>query len=177
MQRAVQALGSLAASDREIGPCDVAHEQRVAGQEHPGIVGALEIGDRDAAVLGPVARGVEHLERHLSEHDAIAVLDRVERILGAAERMRRDPRAERGGQDTVAGHVVRVRVRLDHTHQPQPVAVADVEHRLHVQRRVDDDRLLDVLAADHVRGTAEIVRQDLLENHPARILQRAPNFT
>ena len=140
MQRVVEALGSLAAADREIGTRDIADEQRVAGQEDPGIVAALEVGDRDAAVLGAMARRVQDVERDLSEHDAIAVDDRPERVGGPAERMRRDPRAERRREDAVARDVVGVRVRLDHAHEPEPVALARVEHGLHVQRGVDDDR-------------------------------------
>ena len=50
----------------------------------------------------------------------------------------------------------------------RPCCAADVEHGLHVQRRVDDDRLADVVAADDVRGAAEIAGQDLLEDHRVR---------
>ena len=81
------------------------------------------------------------------------------------------------GQHAVPGDVVGVRVRLDHADEAERRCVADLEHRAHVQRRVDDDRLADVVAADDVRGTAEIARQDLLEDHRARMVPRGSDFT
>ena len=41
-----------------------------------------------------------------------------------------------------------------------------------MKRRIDHDRLSDVVATDDVRGAAEIAGQDLLEDHRVRILPR-----
>ena len=172
MQRAVQALGALGARDREVGPRDVADEQRVARQEDPGLVAALEIRDRDAAVLGPVARCVQDVQCDVPEDDPVAVDDRPRLVLGPPERMGRDPHAALGRKHPVPRDVVGVRVRLDHPDELQAVLEAHVEDGLHMKRRIDHDRLSDVVATDDIRGAAEIAGQDLLEDHRVRILPR-----
>ena len=71
-------------------------------------------------------------------------------------------------QAPVAGEMVGVRVRLERAGQPHAVTLGCLEHRLDREERIDDDRDTGVLVADQVRGTAEIVVQELLEEHGAR---------
>ena len=47
---------ALLGVDREVGPGDVADEQRVAGQHRPGIGAAAAVAQQEGRVLGPVAR-------------------------------------------------------------------------------------------------------------------------
>ena len=81
-RRVEQALGALARLDREIGPGRVADEQRVAGEDEPGLVGATAVGDREAAVLRPVAGRVDARGSRRRRARSRAVLQRVVRELG-----------------------------------------------------------------------------------------------
>ncbi len=59
VKRVEHALGTLGAVDREVRSRSVTDEERVAGEEEPRLVGARVVDHREAAVLGPMARGVD----------------------------------------------------------------------------------------------------------------------
>ena len=59
VQRAEDVVGALALVHREVGPRDVAHEERVARQHGPRLVAALGVDQRERRVLGPVAGRVD----------------------------------------------------------------------------------------------------------------------
>jgi hypothetical protein len=71
----------------------------------------------------------------------------------------RDPVLQR--QPAVTGDVVGVRVSLDRPNDMNSQVLRLGEDRLDRERRVDDDRFPRLLAAHEIRGTAEIVVQDL----------------
>ena len=71
-------------------------------------------------------------------------------------------------EPAVARDVVGVRVRLERPHDAHLEPFGLGEDLLDRVGRVDDDRLLRLLAADEVRGAPEIVVQDLCEEHGAR---------
>ena len=81
-QRVEETLRALARLDREVRSCSVAHEERVAGEDDPGLVTARSIADREAAVLGPVTRRVNAAKHDVAELDLRAVGHRVVRVLG-----------------------------------------------------------------------------------------------
>src|SRR3954449_6874300 len=58
---------------------------------------------------------------------------------------------------------------LDDADEPDLAASRLRQHRLDVIRRVDDDRDAGVLVADEVAGAAQIVVQELLEEHGATL--------
>ena len=86
-ERVEETFGALARLDREVGPCGVADEEGVAGQHEPRLVGARTVRDREAAVLGAVARRVDAREDDVPELDRVAVRHRVVRVLGLGERV------------------------------------------------------------------------------------------
>jgi hypothetical protein len=65
----------------------------------------------------------------------------------------------------VTGDVVRVRMRLEDAGQANGSSLALVEILLDRERRVDDDRDALVLVADKIRGTPEVVVDELREEH------------
>ena len=65
----------------------------------------------------------------------------------------------------VAREVVGVGVRLEHAHDPHALALRRLEVLLDRERRVDHDRLARVGVADEVRAAAEIVVDELPEEH------------
>ncbi len=56
VQRGVQRLGALARLDGEVGPADVADEERIAAQERQRRVGARAIAEHEREVLWAVSR-------------------------------------------------------------------------------------------------------------------------
>jgi hypothetical protein len=99
---------------REVGPRDVAHEQRVAGEHRPRLVAARVSIERERGVLGPVARACAARARARAELELPAVLERLVRVARARVAVDVDRRARGGGQAAVAGHVVGVVVGLEH---------------------------------------------------------------
>ena len=164
-QRVEEALGALGRADREIGSRRVAHEERVAGQDEPRLVGARRIDDGETAVLGTMPRRVDAPERDGPHHDHGSVLEWVARIVDPRLRMdaHRYPVLE--GEAAVARDVVRVGMRLERPYDTHVEPRRLVEHGLDRVGRVDDHGDAGLLAADEVRGAPEIVVQDLREEH------------
>ena len=168
-QAVEEALGSLLRLDREIRPAGVADEERVAGEDEPRLVAAGAVDHREAAVLGPVTRRVDRAQDDLADLDLRPVVERLVREgrLGVAVDADRDAVLER--EASVAGDVIGVRVRLEDADEPDVATLGLRQHRLDVVGRVDDDRDAGVLVADEVAGAAQIVVQELLEEHGATL--------
>ena len=165
-QRVEEALGALARLDREVGPGGVADEERVPGEDEPRLVAARAVDHGEAAVLGPVARRVD------------AAQDDV-----ADARSRRRPRSGRAGTRPPAGGWMLTGMPCSSASRPCPetwsacVCVSTtrtmpdaaplrlLEERLDREGRVDDDRDPRVLVADEVRRAAEVVVDELREDH------------
>ena len=98
VQRAVERGGALFARDGEVGAPAVADEERVAREHEPRLVAARAIGDDDAAVLGPVARRVQDVERDVADVDAVAVAQRAVLVDGVRNLVDRDPGAVGGAR-------------------------------------------------------------------------------
>jgi hypothetical protein len=79
----------------------------------------------------------------------------------------RDALLER--EPAVSRDVVGVRVRLEHADQPDAVSLGLHQHGFDLIRRVDDDRYAGELVADEVRGAAQVIVQELLEQHGATL--------
>src|SRR3954453_2332753 len=69
----------------------------------------------------------------------------------------------------MARDVIGVRVGLEDADEPDFAAFGLRQHGLGVVRRVDDDRDAGVLLADEGAGAAQIVVQELLEEHGATL--------
>ena len=165
-QRLPEVGGALARVDREVGPRRLADEHRVAGQDELA-------GDDERAVLGPVPGRVPHDDLDRADADDLPVGERVERVLGLRDRVDRDRNAVLEREAPVARHVVGVRVRLEHAHDPHAGLGGGREVRLDRERGVDHDRLARVRVADEVRAAAEVVVDELAEEH-ARTVTPAP---
>ena len=77
-------------------------------------------------------------------------------------------------EPAVAGEVVGVRVRLDDPDDPHAAPVGLGQHRLDRVRGIDDRGDARVLVADQIRGAAEIVVEELLEEHGPSTLPLRP---
>ena len=126
------------------------------------------VGDREAAVLRAVTRGVDAPKGDVAEHDLAAVLERVVQKLGIRRGVdaHRDAVLER--EPTVAGEVIRVRMRLDHPDEADVASVGLLEILLDRESGIDDHCVARARVADEVRGTAERVVDELGEDHGRR---------
>ncbi len=165
LQRAEEILRALLRADREIGACGIAHEERVPGEHEPRRASPRAIGDREAHVLRPVTRRVEHADKHLPDLDLGSVLERLVRVLGLGRRMNRHRYSVLERQASVSRQVIRVRVRDERANQPHLVALGGLEQATDREERVDNHRDARFLVPDQVRRAAEIVVQELPEKH------------
>ena len=166
-KRVEEALGALARLDREVRSGRVPDEERVAGQHEPGIRPSRAVDDGETAVLGPVAGCVDAAEHDVADGDLVAVLHRIVRILrlGRGVDAHRDAVLER--QPAVAGEVVCMGVRLDRSHDANAAMLRLDEVLLDREGRIHDDRGSRALVADEVGGAAEVVVDELREDHVA----------
>ncbi len=164
-QRVKEVPGARLCSDREVGTGSVADEERVAGEDEPRLLGPRAVDHRDTGVLGPVPRRVDRPQHHLAELDLGAVVQRIVLELRLGGRVDRDRDTVLERQPPVPGQVIGMRVRLDRPHDPDVALLRLRQHRLDRVRRIDDRRDTRVLVADQVRRTAEIVVNELLEEH------------
>ncbi len=167
MQAVEQTLGALVGLDRQVGPRSVADEQRVPGQQEPRLLGACPVGDRETAVLGPVPRRVNHVQPHAADVDRLPVGERFEGYAGSREGVDRDGHAVLEREAPVSGDVVRVRVGLQDADDPHVAPRRLLEVLLDRVCGVDDDGIAGFLVADQVGRAAEIVVDELREQHSA----------
>jgi hypothetical protein len=165
LQACVEVASALDRLDREIGAGCVTDEERVAGEHEPGLLSAVTVDDCETAVLWPVTWRVQYAERNVPEHDLLSVLQRVVlvRDLGGGMDPDRDPLLER--QAPVARDVVGVRVGFDRAHNSYALPLRGGEVLLRGIGGIDDDRLAGLLVADEIRGTAEVLVDELPEDH------------
>ena len=116
-------------------------------------------------MLRPVPGRVQDGEDDVAELDPVAVRERLGIVLRLRGGMdpHRDAVLER--EPAVAGDVVGVRVGLEHRREPHAVVRGRGQVLLDRERRVDDDRLAGLLVADEVGGAAEVLVDELLEQH------------
>ena len=154
------------ALDRQVRPGHVADEQRVAGQHGPGIAAAAAVAEEEGGVLGAVAGRVHRLDRHRAQLAAPAVGERLVRVLGRRPARGRGSLPRSPGQPPVAGHVVGVVVGLEHVLDPHPVQAAQPQVGIDVPLRVDHRGDPATGVADQIGGAAEVLVEDLAEQHP-----------
>ena len=145
-----ESLGALARVDGEIRPGRVADEQRVAGEHEP-------LGDDESAVLGPMARGVQHTHRYRTGTEDLFVLERLVGERRVGDGMDRHRNAVLECEAAVARHVVGVRVGLEHADDAHAVGLCRLEVLLDRVRGVDDERLAGGGIPDQIRGAARIL--------------------
>ena len=160
-----RALGLL---DGQVRPGDVADEQGVAREHGPRLRRARGVDEGERRVLRPVAGCRDRPNADRPDRQLPPVVDRVMRILGLGQPAHVDGRAGRGGEPPVPGDVIRVVVRLEDVRDPHPREPGERQVGLDIQARVDDRRLAGGVVADDVGGAAEIVVDELSEDHEGR---------
>ena len=174
VQGAEDVRGPLARLDREVGPGDVADEQRVAAEQGPGGAVAAGVAEQEGGVLGPVAGGVDRLDREVADLQRPAVGERLVRVLGLGQLVDVDARPGRPRQAPVAGDVVGVVVGLQDVPDPDPVQPRQPPVGVDVPLRVDDDGDARFAVGDQIGSAAEVLVDDLPEEHGLKSTPRVP---
>ena len=165
VQRVEHLRGAFARLDRQVGAGDVADEERVAGEERPGGAAAARVGEQEAGVLGPVAGGVDRLDREVADRQRPAVGEGLVLVLRLGELVDVDGGAGLPHQPAVAGDVVGVVVGLEDVADPHAVQAGEAAVGLDVPLRVDDDGDAAFAVGDQVGRAAEVLVDDLAKEH------------
>ena len=155
--------------DREIGARHVADEQRVAGQDGPGVASPRGVAKHERCVLGAVARRVHGPDLQVVDAKLPAVGKRLVRILGLGELVDVDRRSGGPGQPAVSGDVIRMVVGLEHVLDPDPVKAAQAQVWVDVPLRIDDHGDARVLVADQIGAATEVLVDHLAEEHQVEL--------
>ena len=166
VQRAEDAARALLLVDREVGPGDVADEQRVAGQHRPRLGAARGVDQRERRVLGPVARACAARGRGRCRARAPS-RRRTARARSRAPASRwmwivaPVAAARRPWPETWSAWLWVSRMcSIAHAHVAREREVV-----LDVELRVDHRGHAGVLVADQIGRAAEVVVGDLAEDH------------
>jgi hypothetical protein len=162
-ERVVEPARAFLGLDGQVRPGHVPDEERVAGQEEPRPAVAAAILDDEGEVLGPVPGRAEGGDARVAELEGRPLLERLVVVLGPGLGAHVQRRAGRDGEPPPAREVVGVVVRLEDVPDPEVVLVRELEVTLDLPLRVDDRRLAAI--RDHVRGAAEVLVEELAEEH------------
>ena len=162
-------LRALSCLDRQIRPGGVADEQRVAGEDDPGI-SDFECGRSPRGSSAPAGdRACGCIARTMSPSTISSLSSSGSFGYSAsAAGWMLTGNAVLEGEPAVPGKVVGVRVGLDHADDADVVPLGLLEVLLDRERRVDDDGLAGSRIADDVRRTAERIVDELREDHRPR---------
>ena len=163
LDRLVQAARAFLLVDREVGPGDVADEERVARDHEPGLVAPARVCDEVGGVLRAMPGRRERGHRDVADRDLVAVAERLVREVDAGRRRHVDRGAGCLREPPLAGDVVGMVVRLEDVRDREAVLLGQAKIVLDVPFRVDDGGLAAV--GDDVGGAAQIVVQHLSEEH------------
>ena len=166
MQGAEHVGRALARLDREVGAGDVADEEASRRSAPPrGRRRDSASRSRKEVCSGRwpgvwIASIVD-----LAQLQRPAVAERLVRVLGLGQLVDVDRGAGGAREPAVAGDVVGVVVRLQHVLDPHPVQSGEVPVGVDVPLRVDHGGDAGVAVGDQVGGAAEVLVDDLAEEH------------
>ena len=137
--------------DREVGPCDVADEQRVAGEHGPRLGSTGGVDEREGRVLGAVPGRVERADpRRAPSSSSQPSANGSWSYCAPGAGVDVDRRAGRRGEPAVAGDVIGVGVGLEDVLDPDAHVARELQVLVDLELRVDDGGDPGLLVADQV---------------------------
>lgn len=158
-----QAPRALLGLDGEVRAGKVSDEERVPGEQDPGLLAPACVLQGEREVLGPVAGGGHGPDPRLSDLDHVALFERLVLVPDAGVFGDVDLRPGRFHETPLAGEVVGVVVGLYDVGDPKPVLLGYLEVLPYLPLRVYDRRLAAV--GDDVGRAAQVLVQDFSEKH------------
>ena len=131
----------------------------------PRLVGPGAVDRGEGVVLGPMPRGVDRAQHDIADADLSSVRERLMWKRRSCDGVNADRQPVLEREPPVPRDVVGVRVRLEHRDEFDAPPLALVEILLDCIRGIDEHRGSGVLVADQVGRTAEVVVDELLEEH------------
>jgi len=151
----------------QVGPRQVAREQRTTGQQHRRVLADRAVVQEERHVLGRVAGRVEHLDAQLADLEHLAVGERA--VLVAEIGCAGAQQVHAAGSELAeTAQVVVVAVRVEREADAQPPFSGGVEVAGHVPLGVEDERLAGLVRADEIGRMAESLDGELPEEHEVR---------
>ena len=138
----------------------------VAGEHGPRLVAAAESTSANAVCSGRWPGVWSARTRHGAERELPAVVERLVVVLGRGVAVDVDRRAGGRREPAVARDVVGVVVRLEDVLDAHAEVARQPQVLVDVELRVDHGRDARVLVADQVARAAEVVVDELAEDHP-----------
>ena len=151
--------GHTGGRGREVGPSDVADEERIAREDEA----RLGVEDEDRDALGRVARRLEDAQEDPPKADLLSVAHGVVREAGPGLLAEDDRRARLLRELPVTAHEVRVQVGLENPADREALRPRLGQVLVHVAAGVDDRGLAAV--ADQVGRVGETTQVELPEEH------------
>ena len=148
----------------QVGPAGVADQERVAGQDHPRVVGSGVVGDQVGVMRLSVSGGRDRLELGVADVDDLAVCERV--VVEVDARALRQVRGRAGAGDQIgqARDVVGLNVRLEDGGDRHVLGLGERDVLVdQVDVGIDHGELASALAAEQIRGAGGFVVEQLAE--------------
>jgi hypothetical protein len=139
LQTRAQDLRAFSGVQDEVGPGDVADQERIPCEQQPRLFSPGEVADREREMLGSMPRRCDRPHTDVPDGDLVPGVDSVIAIVSRIGRPVR-PGAGRAGEAYAARYVVCVVVRVDDVHDAQPLDAGQLEVLLDVPARIHDDR-------------------------------------
>ena len=148
----------------QVRPAGVADEQRVAGQDHPWLVGSSVVCDQVRVMRLSVSGGRDRLELGIADMDDLAICERA--VVEVDARALREVRGRAGAGDQIgqARDVVGLHVRLEDGGDRHVLGLGERDVLIdQVDVRIYHGELASALAAKQVRGAGGFVVEQLTE--------------
>src|SRR5262249_24243769 len=151
----------------EVGAADPAGEERVAGQDQPGLRGSGLVRDQDRDAVRRVPRRVQDRERDVAQIDPLAVLDVDVWELDRPRPMQDHRGAGRLRETARARQVVGLHVGLEDVRDPHRLLSGGLEIGLDVELWIHHSAGGSPPSAEQVAGAAGLRRQEMTKDHGA----------
>ena len=149
----------------EVGPSQVANQQKVCCQQAPGIVATTVVENQEVDLLRTMTGRMEDLQRYITELKSITG-PHARSFIGDLGELRQHQLAITShSQPSCPGYVVRMTVRVNDVADAGGLGCSHTQVWVHVPQGIEDRTLASDLGANHVGDTARLRSKERLEPH------------
>jgi hypothetical protein len=148
----------------EVRPAHIAHEESIAREEEPGLLGARCIGDGEGDMLRAVARGMDYAQSDMTYVENVPIFELTVWVVYSCALVNADLGPGKG-ELTVARHMVSMVVGLNNVPDTHPFTLGQLQVGTHVPLGIDYQALARAGIAHQIGSTAQVVTDELFEEH------------